>query len=242
MRKGFTLIELLVVIAIIAILAAILFPVFAAARNKAQATQCLSNEKQLMLGIIMYCSDNGNVWFASANSLLQNVPAITTTGPQGPAYAIWPYVMNRAIYLCPLTLAGGNQCTGLTGGNPVPPLGAHMDYTMDEDDASGSAYGNEGGTPLSLSDWQYPAEWSVFAEGGGYGGSENAYNYSTGAASANPYMGCPHNNGSNVAFLDGHTKWMSQNDPLWGGTYQPLTLANFPNNYEALRHFWYGID
>jgi prepilin-type N-terminal cleavage/methylation domain-containing protein len=56
-RHGFTLIELLVVIAIIAILAAILFPVFARAREKARANTCLSNVKQLTLGLMMYVSD-----------------------------------------------------------------------------------------------------------------------------------------------------------------------------------------
>ena len=57
MRKGFTLIELLVVIAIIAILAAILFPVFARAREKARQTSCLSNAKQMGLGMMMYAQD-----------------------------------------------------------------------------------------------------------------------------------------------------------------------------------------
>ncbi|MBR4748961.1 MAG: prepilin-type N-terminal cleavage/methylation domain-containing protein [Abditibacteriota bacterium] len=57
MKKGFTLIELLVVIAIIAILAAILFPVFAQAREKARQTQCLSNFKQIGTATAMYCSD-----------------------------------------------------------------------------------------------------------------------------------------------------------------------------------------
>src|SRR5215467_6546992 len=57
-RRGFTLIELLVVIAIIAILAAILFPVFAQARESARKTTCLSNLKQLGIGMAMYASDN----------------------------------------------------------------------------------------------------------------------------------------------------------------------------------------
>src|SRR5205085_2690152 len=56
-RNGFTLIELLVVIAIIAILAAILFPVFAQAREKARGITCVSNEKQLALGVLMYIQD-----------------------------------------------------------------------------------------------------------------------------------------------------------------------------------------
>src|SRR5438105_6999247 len=56
-RKGFTLIELLVVIAIIAILAAILFPVFAQAREQARRTSCLSNEKQVAISILMYAQD-----------------------------------------------------------------------------------------------------------------------------------------------------------------------------------------
>src|SRR3990172_6305038 len=56
-RHGFTLIELLVVIAIIAILAAILFPVFAKAREKARQTSCLSNVKQMMLGVLSYAQD-----------------------------------------------------------------------------------------------------------------------------------------------------------------------------------------
>ena len=62
MRKGFTLIELLVVIAIIAILAAILFPVFAKAREKARQTSCLSNLKQLGLGAIQYAQDYDERW------------------------------------------------------------------------------------------------------------------------------------------------------------------------------------
>src|SRR5436309_4382623 len=60
--RGFTLIELLVVIAIIAILAAILFPVFAQARDKARQTSCLSNLRQLGTGMMMYMQDNDDIY------------------------------------------------------------------------------------------------------------------------------------------------------------------------------------
>src|SRR5437868_6730562 len=66
-RRGFTLIELLVVISIIAILAAILFPVFAQARDKARAATCLSNFKQLALAIAMYDQDYESLPMAYAN-------------------------------------------------------------------------------------------------------------------------------------------------------------------------------
>src|ERR1700691_3874563 len=89
-RKGFTLIELLVVIAIIAILAAILFPVFAQAREKARAITCVSNEKQMGLAILQYLQDNDEQY-----PMLQYV----NTGTSGPYWidwqtAIYPYVKN----------------------------------------------------------------------------------------------------------------------------------------------------
>jgi len=83
-KSGFTLIELLVVIAIIAILAAILFPVFAKAREKARQTTCTSNEKQLGLAFAQYNQDYD-----------ENYPVgITTNGHPGSAWAgrIYPYV------------------------------------------------------------------------------------------------------------------------------------------------------
>lgn len=91
-RGGFTLIELLVVIAIIAILAAILFPVFAQAREKARQSSCLSNEKQIGLGVLQYVQDYDEV-FPYAERSVNPVPA----GGQG--YVFWdtliqPYVKN----------------------------------------------------------------------------------------------------------------------------------------------------
>lgn len=67
MRRAFTLIELLVVIAIIAILAAILFPVFAQAKNSAKQIQCLSNMKQIGLATMMYLNDNDDMWFGAVH-------------------------------------------------------------------------------------------------------------------------------------------------------------------------------
>ena len=71
-RTGFTLIELLVVIAIVAILAAILFPVFAKAREKARQTACMNNQRQIALTIMMYVQDN-NELFPPANTIWQNL-------------------------------------------------------------------------------------------------------------------------------------------------------------------------
>ena len=88
-RPGFTLIELLVVIAIIAILAAILFPVFAKAREKARQTACLSNQRQLAMGIIMYAGDNNETFppnegvytsLAGTKLVCQDRPIKTNTG------------------------------------------------------------------------------------------------------------------------------------------------------------------
>jgi prepilin-type N-terminal cleavage/methylation domain-containing protein/prepilin-type processing-associated H-X9-DG protein len=96
--RGFTLIELLVVIAIIAILAAILFPVFAQAREKAREAACLSNVKQLGLSLQMYAQDYDetlpNHAADTANFLAPNAPANW-------AKALSPYVKNTQIYSCP---------------------------------------------------------------------------------------------------------------------------------------------
>lgn len=91
-RRAFTLIELLVVIAIIAILAAILFPVFAQARDKARSAACLSNTKQLALGVIQYTQDYDE---------LLPVAGFNTQCRGRWQWQIFPYVKNEQVFTCP---------------------------------------------------------------------------------------------------------------------------------------------
>jgi prepilin-type N-terminal cleavage/methylation domain-containing protein/prepilin-type processing-associated H-X9-DG protein len=98
--KGFTLIELLVVIAIIAILAAILFPVFAQAREKARATSCLSNMKNIATAWMMYTQDYDEKMVPMVNSL--SLPTTPDGGTQQwTAKMLEPYFKTWAIWACP---------------------------------------------------------------------------------------------------------------------------------------------
>jgi prepilin-type N-terminal cleavage/methylation domain-containing protein/prepilin-type processing-associated H-X9-DG protein len=98
-RQGFTLIELLVVIAIIAILAAILFPVFSAARAKARQTGCASNEKQLGLAMLQYCQDYDEEFPAGDDSAKVVSTSYSFTG--GWAESIYTYVKEPGVFKCP---------------------------------------------------------------------------------------------------------------------------------------------
>src|SRR5689334_1306707 len=97
-RRGFTLIELLVVIAIIAILAAILFPVFAQAREKARQSACLSNMRQISSAMLMYAQDY--------DELFPPVIARPTRAEKNLYLISWmhllePYTHNRGVFICP---------------------------------------------------------------------------------------------------------------------------------------------
>lgn len=137
MRRGFTLIELLVVIAIIAILAAILFPVFAQARESARMASCLSNLKQLGLGTMMYLQDydekfpstkawgrmwqDPNDWIADPNKpdSLRYLPDMVD-----------PYIKNKDVWFCP-TVGRSGRAFGFWG---TPPNG------LDPAVANGTTY------------------------------------------------------------------------------------------------------
>ena len=106
--RGFTLIELLVVIAIIAILAAILFPVFATAREKARQTTCSSNLKQLGLGILQYAQDYDECPPSGTSK---------TYSVTGWAGQIYNYVKAKAVYVCPDDQTPGASCSYLYNRN-----------------------------------------------------------------------------------------------------------------------------
>jgi len=197
-RTGFTLIELLVVIAIIAILAAILFPVFSRAREKARQTNCLSNTKQLMLAVTMYATDydetNVSQWYDADGS--------TTLGPGDYTWrtATLPYVKNAQIFQCPSkkqtnTFNGGMDQGANSGygtnsvhwaaGGPTPPPGqseGSIAYPatcifLGETDG-GEAFANDGTDPHA---------------------DEGGTAWATAANSR-------HNGTSNFGFCDGHAK------------------------------------
>src|SRR5438552_3017274 len=119
-KSAFTLIELLVVIAITASLAAILFPVFAQAREKARQTACLSNVKQLGLSFAMYSQDYGE---KNPNGVNWYYP-----GGNGWAGQTYPYVKNAQIFLCPADSAGAGAFSSYGyNSNNTAPTGASVD-------------------------------------------------------------------------------------------------------------------
>ncbi len=217
--KGFTLIELLVVIAIIAILAAILFPVFARAREKARQSSCLSNVKQIMTGIMMYAQDYDEVMprvETRAPSYYMPNGGVDSSGYLPWQVAIFPYVKNHQIFNCP------SATVSWDGG----------EYDMNNPDnpsnCNATAYGlNQEISGVSTGNFNYTSECCVIADKGNtsmwYLESGGDYN------GRNDIALTRHNDGCNVGFADGHGKWMKSSgvpDDTYDGS-DPDTMTRF---------------
>ena len=224
-RRGFTLIELLVVIAIIAILAAILFPVFARAREKARQTTCTSNVKQLTLGIMMYVTDYDgtfpNGWGAPPSPTLITTPANARLPVNPLRYMYWsnsiqPYIKNYQMYECPsarpwpYSAAPNNILQGVTytfngllynyGESGIAaPAKCIMLSEMNGDIALNStAFGN----PMRASG-AHPYQPN--------GGTVGAWYWlpNPGGSTDLPHVGF-HNGGDLKGYCDGHAKWTKE--------------------------------
>ncbi len=198
MRRGFTLIELLVVIAIIAILAAILFPVFARAREKARQTSCLSNVKQLGLSMAMYAQDydeslprgahSADSDWGDANDMSWRVMVV-------------PYVKNVQVFQCPsarMTTPFDN--TVILDG--LQNSGYAFNYAHYSAGVGTNPSGQSMGMAQDASSVIVVAEY----EGRFFVGANNDHGWVRTDAGATR-----HNGGQNCGFLDGHAKWLKPN-------------------------------
>ena len=149
-KTGFTLIELLVVIAIIAILAAILFPVFAQAREKARQTSCLSNEKQLALAVMQYVSDYDGYFPCGTYQYwgpgTAGCPAAGCSTGGGWAGQIYSYVKSTGVFQCPDDL---NQVTTASG-LQLYPVSYDYNFNIPGGGPTGVYASNSGGALSSL--------------------------------------------------------------------------------------------
>jgi prepilin-type N-terminal cleavage/methylation domain-containing protein/prepilin-type processing-associated H-X9-DG protein len=173
-RSAFTLIELLVVIAIIAILAAILFPVFAQAREKARQTQCLSNMKQMAIGALMYIQDYDEVVMPSRNGAdtTRQDGSVCRAGNSSWVFKIQPYAKNWYVFRCPSNPDDpfGIWGAGLSNVAPCnlsywPSMGINWNYLQRTALTASGCVANgwcPGGIPIATASIQRPAEM-VFA-------------------------------------------------------------------------------
>jgi prepilin-type N-terminal cleavage/methylation domain-containing protein/prepilin-type processing-associated H-X9-DG protein len=208
MRRGFTLIELLVVIAIIAILAAILFPVFARAREKARQTSCLSNLKQQALACLMYIQDYDEKnfsWFVNGIpgplDLTQPDDGLMRQGTW--RTLIQPYCKNWQLLICPSASNLGGDWRNTGGWQP-----AAWSYSWNM-----TRFGDGRPDNRSLAAFPVPAETIMLSDSnscgrpcieGGCCGDVNNYNPNEAADWSYEKR---HNDGANFAFYDGHSKW-----------------------------------
>jgi len=210
--SGFTLIELLVVIAIIAILAAILFPVFARAREKARQASCQSNIKQIMLACIMYKTDYDG-------RFPHNCTSSSTTGCVAPGWdwreVTQPYTKNWQLYICPSTEEISRPCMLSVprsfAGQYLGGYGANAGRPGVIGQIGNGPFGNSWHRrPPKESVFKSPAELIAIVEtavhchmicGVGHMGSD------TGSTTGWDARRFDHNDGMNCGYYDGHVKF-----------------------------------
>ena len=195
-RSAFTLIELLVVIAIIAILAAILFPVFARARENARRSSCQSNLKQIALGVKQYTQDY--------DERFPNITVPAPAGSPGWAYAIQPYLKSEQIFQCPSETAPPPPGTDLltrAGTNGFSDYYLNYNTVSVADPAANPVVG----TGRSEASIDYSSNTIMNGEGTGISGDATANSYQLSPPGAGRAR---HLEGANYSFVDGHVKWM----------------------------------
>ncbi len=214
-RSGFTLIELLVVIAIIAILAAILFPVFAKAREKARQTTCLSNMKQLGLGELQYVQDYDETYPTTNNGINGGNAA----GGGNWGQQIYGYVKSTGAYICPDSVAGTKFTGQMNNGGCVGPCTTQGNPNLQSIPVSyrmSNFIGAPGlGGPRTIGYIQEPAIKILLAEGADNGDNsavnQDGMGWTDWDASTNGYsfyrdIRVAHSGFMNVAYCDGHAK------------------------------------
>ncbi len=209
--NGFTLIELLVVIAIIAIMAAILFPVFARARENARRTSCLSNVKQIGLGTMMYVQDYDETYVRNSQCMGALNPDTSCSTTQ----VYWdnllePYTKSTQVFLCPSSSSTAPR-NGNYGVNPniMVSYSATQPVKMAAVVAAANTYMIlDYGTYRALMTYiDNPTSNSYLPGVGEIKGLTPATCTATTAYQGDCMSG-RHFNGVNVAFADGHAKWL----------------------------------
>jgi len=215
-KGGFTLIELLVVIAIIAILAAILFPVFAQAREKARAISCMSNMKQVGTAVAMYTQDYDEKLPGTGCSSCGAIKDVMMM----PHSKLHPYIKNVDVWQCPsagsaLEVVAGVDDKGIEGGHQ-----GFWWFTKEFVGKRVSIGWNDQANYRALATIKKPAEFLVFIDapfGLSCGVRRGAYANACAAACTDSLRvdsNARHQGGENLVFADGHAKWYKANY-LW---------------------------